>query len=40
MGFSLTSSRIYGQTKYIAYLSDFLEGGNDPIQAGFIFDDG
>lgn len=26
--------------KYIAYLSDFLEGGNNPIQAEFIFHDG
>lgn len=40
MGFSLTFSHIYGQMKYIAYLSDFLEGGNNPIQAEFIFHDG
>ncbi|KAL1871518.1 hypothetical protein Plec18167_007078 [Paecilomyces lecythidis] len=35
MGFTLTLEHICGQTKYIAHMSDFLEGGDDPIMAEF-----
>jgi len=39
-GFTLTFDHVCNQTKYIAYLSDFYEGGSDPVQAEFVFDAG
>lgn len=35
MGFTLTFDHVCEQTKYIAHLSDFLEGGDDPLRAEF-----
>ncbi|GAD96913.1 beta-lactamase family protein [Paecilomyces variotii No. 5] len=35
MGFTLTLDHICDQTKYIAHLSDSLEGGDEPIMAQF-----
>ncbi|KAJ9356306.1 hypothetical protein DTO280E4_6132 [Paecilomyces variotii] len=35
MGFTLTLEHICDQTKYIAHMSDFLEGGYDPLIAEF-----
>lgn len=40
MGFTLTFDHVCEQTKYTAHLSDFLEGGDDPVQAEFRFEDG
>jgi hypothetical protein len=40
MGFTLAFEHISDQTKYIAHLSDHLEGGDDPIQAEFVFESG
>lgn len=39
MGFTLTFHHQSGQAKYIAYLADEVEGGNDPIEAEFEFKD-
>jgi hypothetical protein len=39
MGFTLTFEHVGEQTKYIAHLEDFLEGGDDPVEAQFIFAD-
>jgi hypothetical protein len=38
MGFTLAFDHVSEQTKYIAHLSDFLEGGDDPLEAEFNFD--
>ncbi|KAJ9319719.1 hypothetical protein DTO271D3_488 [Paecilomyces variotii] len=38
MGFTLTLEHICDQTKYIAHMSDFLEGGDDPLIAEFKFE--
>ncbi|EEP80003.1 predicted protein [Uncinocarpus reesii 1704] len=38
MGFSLTFDHVHGQTKYTAHMSDFLEGGDVPLDAEFIFE--
>lgn len=40
MGFTLIFEHRKDQTKYIAYLSDVLEGGSEPIDAEFIFQNG
>ncbi|KAJ4152758.1 hypothetical protein LMH87_009278 [Akanthomyces muscarius] len=40
MGFILTFEHFKDQTKYIAYLTDVLEGGNEPVDAEFIFQNG
>ncbi|KAF2176825.1 beta-lactamase/transpeptidase-like protein [Zopfia rhizophila CBS 207.26] len=40
MGFTLTFHHVSEQTKYSAHLSDLLEGGDDPVPAEFIFEDG
>ncbi|OAQ98943.1 hypothetical protein LLEC1_00586 [Akanthomyces lecanii] len=37
MGFTLTFEHRKDQTKYIAYLSDALEGGSEPVDAEIIF---
>lgn len=39
-GFTLEFEHREGQTKYTAYLCDFLEGGADPIAAEFSFEGG
>jgi hypothetical protein len=39
MGFTLIFHHTRNQTKYIAYLVDTVEGGNDPIEAEFVFKD-
>ena len=38
MGFTLTFDHICEQTKYVAHLSDILEGGDDSVQAELIFE--
>ncbi|KEF61262.1 uncharacterized protein A1O9_02827 [Exophiala aquamarina CBS 119918] len=38
MGFTLTFEHVSDQTKYIAHLSDLVEGGDDPIKAEFILE--
>ncbi|KAJ9252937.1 hypothetical protein DTO207G8_4457 [Paecilomyces variotii] len=38
MGLTLTLEHIWDQTKYIAHMSDFLEGGDDPLIAEFKFE--
>lgn len=38
MGFTLILEHICDQTKYIAHMSDFLEGGDDPLIAEFKFE--
>lgn len=38
MGFTLTFEHLGDQTKYTAYLSDMIEGGDDAIEAEFIFE--
>lgn len=38
MGFTLTFEHVCAQTKYIAHLSDFLEGGDDMLEAEFVFE--
>lgn len=40
MGFSLTFDHVCDQTKFIAHLSDFLEGGDILMRAEFRFQDG
>jgi hypothetical protein len=40
MGFTLTFEHVGEQTKYIAHLSDYWEGGDDLVQAQFTFTDG
>lgn len=40
MGFTLTFDHVAGQTKYIARQSDWLEGGDEPLDAEFEFKDG
>jgi hypothetical protein len=37
MGFSLVFEHVGEQTRYIAHLEDFWEGGDDPVEAQFIF---
>jgi hypothetical protein len=39
MGFTLTFEHVGEQTRCIAHLSDFWEGGDDPMQAQFVFGD-
>lgn len=39
LGFTLTFEHVRDQTKYIAHLSDFLEGGDDSLEAEFVFED-
>ncbi|OJJ44457.1 hypothetical protein ASPZODRAFT_71601 [Penicilliopsis zonata CBS 506.65] len=39
-GFRLTFEHIGGQTKYTVHLSDYWEGGDDPMDAEFILDGG
>jgi CubicO group peptidase (beta-lactamase class C family) len=38
MGFTLTFEHIANQTEYIAHLSDWQEGGDDPVKAIFVFE--
>jgi hypothetical protein len=38
MGFTLTFDHVCEQTKYIAHLSDYPEGGDDPLKAEFKFE--
>lgn len=38
MGFTLTFEHLSDQTKYTAHLSDMVEGGDDAVEAEFIFD--
>lgn len=40
MGFTLTFEHIRGQTRYTAHLCDAFEGGDDPVDAEFVFQDG
>lgn len=40
MGFTLTFEHVRDQTEYIAHLSDFYEGGDDPVEAEFMFENG
>jgi hypothetical protein len=37
MGFTLMFEHVCEQTRYVAHLEDFLEGGDDPVEAQFIF---
>lgn len=37
MGFTLTFHHRSDQTKFVAYLADVVEGGNDPVEAEFLF---
>lgn len=39
MGFTLVFDHVCEQTKYIAHLSDFLEGGDEPLRAEFFFEE-
>ncbi|CAG7959491.1 unnamed protein product [Penicillium salamii] len=39
MGFTLTFHHLSNQTQYVAYLVDSIEGGNDRIEAEFVFKD-
>ena len=38
MGFTLTFEHISNQTEYIAHLSDMYEGGDEPVEASFVFE--
>lgn len=38
-GFTMTLEHVYDQRKYVAHMSDFLEGGDSPVRAEFIFVD-
>lgn len=40
VGFTATFEHVRGQTKFIAHLCDFLEGGDTPIRAEFVVEDG
>ncbi|KAH8705639.1 beta-lactamase family protein [Talaromyces proteolyticus] len=38
MGFTLTFEHVANQTEYIAHISDWQEGGDDPVKARFVFE--
>lgn len=38
IGFTLTFEHVSDQTKFIAHLSDLIEGGDDPVEAQFILE--
>ncbi|KAI0019988.1 beta-lactamase/transpeptidase-like protein [Xylariomycetidae sp. FL0641] len=39
MGFTVTFEHVSDQRKYTAHLSDYLDGGDDPVDAEFVFED-
>lgn len=40
MGFTLRFAHVRDQTRYTAYLTDAVEGGDDPLEAEFVFEEG